>query len=108
MSVRSVPTADAVGVANVGPSRVLPTVELRGATASLGGRTVWSGVDLTVEPGEFVAVIGPNGAGKSTLVKVLLGLLPLAGGTARVLGRAPGAARGSPRIYHCSAGCSLA
>ena len=92
MSVRSVPTADAVGVANVGPSRVLPTVELRGATASLGGRTVWSGVDLTVEPGEFVAVIGPNGAGKSTLVKVLLGLLPLAGGTARVLGRAPGAA----------------
>ena len=69
-----------------------PTAELVDATASLGGRTVWSGVNLTVEPGEFVAVIGPNGAGKSTLVKVLLGLLPLAGGEARVLGRLPGEA----------------
>jgi zinc/manganese transport system ATP-binding protein len=69
-----------------------PTAELIDATASLGGRTVWSGVNLTVEPGEFVAVIGPNGAGKSTLVKVLLGLLPLAGGQARVLGRLPGEA----------------
>ncbi|MCW3043315.1 MAG: transporter [Actinobacteria bacterium] len=69
-----------------------PTAELVDATASLGGRTVWSGVNLTVEPGEFVAVIGPNGAGKSTLVKVLLGLLPLAGGEARVLGRPPGEA----------------
>jgi zinc/manganese transport system ATP-binding protein len=69
-----------------------PTAELVDATASLGGRTVWSGVNLTVEPGEFVAVIGPNGAGKSTLVKVLLGLLPLAGGEATVLGRPPGEA----------------
>jgi zinc/manganese transport system ATP-binding protein len=69
-----------------------PTAELIDATASLGGRTVWSGVNLTVEPGEFVAVIGPNGAGKSTLVKVLLGLLPLAGGEATVLGRPPGEA----------------
>src|SRR5438309_5430494 len=69
-----------------------PTAELIDATASLGGRTVWSGVNLRVEPGEFVAVIGPNGAGKSTLVKVLLGLLPLAGGEARVLGRPPGEA----------------
>jgi zinc/manganese transport system ATP-binding protein len=69
-----------------------PTAELIDATASVGGRTVWSGVNLSVGPGEFVAVIGPNGAGKSTLVKVLLGLLPLAGGEARVLGRPPGEA----------------
>jgi zinc/manganese transport system ATP-binding protein len=69
-----------------------PSVELRDATASIGGRTVWSGVNLTVDPGEFVAIIGPNGAGKSTLVKTLLGLLPLAGGEARILGRPPGEA----------------
>lgn len=33
------------------------------------------GVDLTVAPGEFVAVIGANGAGKSTLLKTVAGLL---------------------------------
>ncbi|MFC1412611.1 metal ABC transporter ATP-binding protein [Streptacidiphilus sp. N1-12] len=67
-------------------------MELRGAAVAVGGRTLWSGVDLTVRAGEFVAVLGPNGVGKSTLVKVLLGLLPTAAGEVRVLGRAPGGA----------------
>ena len=67
-----------------------PAVELRGATAEIGGRAVWSGVDLTIEPGELVAVLGPNGAGKSTLLRVLLGLLPLSAGSATVLGETPG------------------
>jgi zinc/manganese transport system ATP-binding protein len=67
-------------------------VELRGASAAVGGRTLWGGVDLTVECGEFVAVLGPNGVGKSTLIKVLLGILPPAAGSVRVLGHRPGAA----------------
>jgi zinc/manganese transport system ATP-binding protein len=62
------------------------------AAAQLGGRTIWRDVSLTVRRAEFVAVLGPNGAGKSTLIKAILGLLPLAGGTASVLGRAPGTA----------------
>jgi iron complex transport system ATP-binding protein len=33
-------------------------------------------LDLTVEPGEVLALIGPNGAGKTTLLKTLAGLLP--------------------------------
>src|SRR5438477_2347448 len=68
-------------------------VHLEDAAVRLGGRTIWSGVNVDVEDGEFVAVLGPNGVGKSTLVKVLLGLLPLAAGRAEVLGRPPGGAR---------------
>ncbi|WP_053729681.1 metal ABC transporter ATP-binding protein [Streptomyces sp. WM6378] len=71
-------------------------VSLRGAGVSVGGRTLWSGVDLDVGAGEFTAVLGPNGVGKSTLVKVLLGLLPAATGEVRVLGEAPG--RASHRV----------
>ena len=70
-------------------------VRFEGASARLGGRTIWSGVSLTVAPGEFVAVLGPNGAGKSALIKAVLGLLPLAAGSATVLGRPAGQARGA-------------
>jgi zinc/manganese transport system ATP-binding protein len=71
-------------------------IELRDAAVRLGGRPVFSDVDLTVEPGEFIAVLGPNGAGKSTLMRAILGLLPLAAGSVSVLGGAPAQAR--PRI----------
>jgi zinc/manganese transport system ATP-binding protein len=60
--------------------------------AEVGGRRLWGGLDLTVRPGELVAILGPNGVGKSTLVKVLLGLHPGAAGRVEVLGRRPGAA----------------
>jgi zinc/manganese transport system ATP-binding protein len=67
-------------------------ISLRGVEATIGGRRVWSDVDLDVERGEFVAVLGPNGVGKSTLLKALLGLVPLSAGTIEVLGRPVGAA----------------
>jgi zinc/manganese transport system ATP-binding protein len=67
-----------------------PAVQLADAAVRLGGRTIWSGATLDVAGGEFVAILGPNGAGKSTLVKALLGIVPLSGGRATVLGRPPG------------------
>jgi zinc/manganese transport system ATP-binding protein len=79
-----------------GAAGLTPVLELRDAAVRVGGATVWSGVDLTVGAGEFVAVLGPNGVGKSTLIKVLLGLLPLAHGHVRVLGTSPG--RSNDRI----------
>ena len=67
-------------------------IRLEGASVTRGGRSVWSGVDLEIGAGEFVAVLGPNGAGKSTMLDVVLGLLPLSAGRAEVLGTSPGPA----------------
>jgi len=69
-------------------------VTFDGAAVRLGGRMIWSDVSVSVAEADFVAVLGPNGAGKSTLVKAILGLLPLAAGTASVLGQAPGDLKG--------------
>jgi branched-chain amino acid transport system ATP-binding protein len=44
-------------------------------------------VSFTVGQGELVCILGPNGAGKTTTFRALSGLLPLAGGTVRLLGR---------------------
>jgi zinc/manganese transport system ATP-binding protein len=73
------------GVVDIGQS----VIALSGAAVRVGGRTLWSGVDLTVAAGEFVSVLGPNGVGKSTLVKVILGIQP-ASGELMVLGGRPG------------------
>ena len=69
-----------------------PAVRLVDASVRQGGRSVWSHVDLVVEPGTFIAVLGPNGSGKSTLIKAVLGVVPLSGGHIDVFGREPGAA----------------
>ncbi len=54
-------------------------VTCRGVTARYNGTPVLSGVDLVVEPGEWVVVVGPNGAGKTTLLRALAGVIPAGG-----------------------------
>jgi len=71
-------------------------VSLRDATLGYDERILWSGLNLDVEPGEFVAVLGPNGSGKTSLLRVLLGLQPLTSGSVRIVDSAPG--RGNRRI----------
>lgn len=61
-----------------------------------GNRTIWSGCNLSIGRGSFVAVLGPNGAGKSTLFRLLLGQLEPAHGSLSVLGARVHA--GDPRI----------
>ncbi|MDX3224377.1 metal ABC transporter ATP-binding protein [Streptomyces sp. ME19-01-6] len=73
--------AKATAKAATGTSAEAPAViSLRGATASLGGRPVLRGVDLTVRRGEIVALLGANGSGKSTAVRSVVGQVPLSGG----------------------------
>jgi zinc/manganese transport system ATP-binding protein len=78
---------EAAAVADSSPAEAPAAVSLRGAAVRHDGQTVWSGVDLSIGPGAFVAVLGPNGAGKTTLVRTILGVQPLSEGTVRVFGR---------------------
>jgi ABC-type bacteriocin/lantibiotic exporter with double-glycine peptidase domain len=49
------------------------SISLKDVAVQAGGQTILEGVDLTIEPGQHVAIVGPSGAGKSTLVGLLLG-----------------------------------
>lgn len=57
-----------------------PCLEARGLAVSIGGRQVVAGLDLSVRPGERLAILGRNGVGKSTLLATLAGLRPPAAG----------------------------
>jgi zinc/manganese transport system ATP-binding protein len=84
------PDGDLSGARSSPRASTPPAVKLSGAAVRLGGKTIWSGVDVAVRDGEFVAVLGANGSGKSTLLKTVLGVLPLAAGEVSVLGRPAG------------------
>ncbi|MFM8390379.1 MAG: heme ABC exporter ATP-binding protein CcmA [Actinomycetota bacterium] len=61
-------------------------VDVRDAVVLLGSFPALAEATLTIERGELVVVQGANGAGKTTLLRLCAGLLPLARGTARVMG----------------------
>src|SRR5476649_2488841 len=63
-----------------------PTIDAHGVTIRFGALTAVNEVSLTVAPGEVFGLLGPNGSGKTTLILGLCGLVPLAAGSATVLG----------------------
>lgn len=62
-------------------------VEVRGARYSVGARSIFDGLDLTVRQGSITAVMGPSGTGKTTLLRLLTGQAQASGGSVRVLGQ---------------------
>jgi heme exporter protein A len=64
-----------------------PLLEARGLRRSFGRARILRGLNLTVAPGEALAIVGPNGAGKTTLLRLLAGLLRPDAGDIQVLGQ---------------------
>lgn len=63
-----------------------PLLSIRGASLGYGDRLLWSGLDLDVVAGQFVAVLGPNGSGKTSLLRAILGTQELTSGSIEILG----------------------
>ena len=59
-------------------------LEISRLRVAYGQSEVLHGIDVTVAPGEIVALMGRNGMGKSTLMKSLIGMVPVASGSIRM------------------------
>ncbi|WP_114814876.1 ABC transporter ATP-binding protein [Paraburkholderia kururiensis] len=59
-------------------------IAVNGVSLAYAGHRVLHGVELTVEPGELVAVLGPSGCGKSSLLRALAGLMRPTAGAVRI------------------------
>lgn len=81
-------------------------LQMTGITKAFSSNVVLSGVNLTVDAGEVVAILGENGAGKSTLIKILGGLYKADAGLIQIDGiqkdihSAAAAAAAGIRIIH--------
>ena len=56
-------------------------IELKDVTAEIGGRVLFSGLNLSLESGSRIGIVGRNGLGKTTLLRIILGDLAPAHGT---------------------------
>ena len=62
----------------------MASVTLRNVSKVFGPVNVLSGIDLTIEDGEFLVLVGPSGCGKSTLLRTIAGLEEATGGEIRI------------------------
>ena len=58
-----------------------PLLQLSDVSLTFGGDPVFSGLSLTIQDGDRLALVGRNGSGKSTLLKVMAGLVEPDAGT---------------------------
>lgn len=92
-------------------SRPEPALSFDDVSVVRGGKLIWSEGTFDVPAGGIVAVIGSSGSGKTTLLHAVLGMIPVASGTLRILGESAGAATGSigyvPQNYAAAAGNAI-
>jgi len=74
--------------------------EVRNLSSAYGQSQVLHGIDLSVAPGEIVALVGRNGMGKSTLMKSLIGVMPIQSGRIAVDGTDVTALPSHRRVAH--------
>jgi ABC-type polar amino acid transport system ATPase subunit len=65
-----------------------PVLRVEGLRLARGSREILRGVDVSVEPGELVALMGLSGSGKTTILRAVAGLEPFSGGRIDVDGLA--------------------
>ena len=73
-------------------------IEIRGVAKYFGRFSALRGLDLTVRPGDFIALFGRNGAGKTTLLRIVAGLTGASAGSVTIASpepRSPRDARGA-------------
>ncbi|MDR1052016.1 MAG: ATP-binding cassette domain-containing protein [Deltaproteobacteria bacterium] len=63
------------------------SVEMRGVTLDFGPKLILDDFSLSVPPGAKISLLGENSSGKSTILKVMVGLVPPAGGEVLLFGR---------------------
>ena len=77
-----------------------PIAQLQRASVRYGSLVALREVDLSLFPGEVVALMGRNGAGKSTLLNLLTGLVSASSGSIRVANKDPRQLRGRELLRH--------
>ncbi|HEY0853427.1 MAG TPA: sn-glycerol-3-phosphate ABC transporter ATP-binding protein UgpC [Devosia sp.] len=79
------------------------SVVLQKAYKRYGEVQVIHGIDLVIDPGEFVVFVGPSGCGKSTLLRMIAGLEPISGGDLLIdnvrMNEVPAAKRGIAMVF---------
>src|SRR3712207_9168825 len=64
-----------------------PAIEVDRLEVSYGSNRVLHGVNLSVAPGEFIAILGSSGCGKTTLLRTIAGFQKASAGAIRLFGR---------------------
>jgi ABC-2 type transport system ATP-binding protein len=79
-------SAQSVTAEQPGTALAPATISVRGLSKRFAANVALQPLDLELGPGGIVGLLGPNGSGKSTFLRLLTGLVPRDGGTARVAG----------------------